>query len=307
MHAKTMAFVSLVIACLLLSSAWARPGRLDRETPDVTDGTDTSWLVHVQEQVVAREYQATENGEGVLAPNRADNLRTFFESTRVRVHDRTASGSPELLRLSLVGVGSGNDLEAVEPSELPEAEQEKVRIRRPGLVERYVNSPAGLEQGFNVSERLPGPGSLVFEIAVAGGRASLRGDAISFASGARKLRYGELIASDASEVPLPADFELAGADRLRIVVDDAGATYRLVIDQLLTETADTQLESEQPSARLGISVAGAGDVNGDEFACASPVSCSRSRAVSRARAPRTSEDVRFSTSLKPGANRRSKE
>jgi len=39
-----------------------------------------------------------------------------------------------------------------------------------------------------------------------------------------------------------------------------------VIDPLLTETADTQLESNQANASLGFSVAGAGDVNGDGYA-----------------------------------------
>ena len=82
----------------------------------------------------------------------------------VRRSGGTAAGSPELLRLSLIGVGRGNDLEVVGPGELLEMEGEKnkVRIRRPG---------------------------------------------------------------DASEVPLPAHFELSGADRLRIVVDDAKATH----------------------------------------------------------------------------------
>ena len=129
MHAKAMAFVSLVISCLLLSSACARPDRLDRESADATDVTDA--------RLAARESQATESGEGLQAPNRAHNLRTYFEPTGVRLHDHTASGSPELLRLSLFGVGRGNDLEAVGPGELLEKEEKKkkVRIRRPGLVE----------------------------------------------------------------------------------------------------------------------------------------------------------------------------
>src|SRR6185503_14898712 len=64
---------------------------------------------------------------------------------------------------------------------------------------------------------------------------------------------------------VPAHFELASADRLRIVVDDAGATYPVVIDPLLTETADAQLESNQGTSEFG-AVAGAGDVNGDGYA-----------------------------------------
>ncbi len=47
---------------------------------------------------------------------------------------------------------------------------------------------------------------------------------------------------------------------------DAGATYPVRIDPLLTATADAQLEADQALANLGRSVAPAGDVNGDGFA-----------------------------------------
>ena len=62
-----------------------------------------------REELAQREYRASENGEGLQAPNRAHNLRTYFGSSGIRVHDRTADGSPELLRLSLAGVGPRGD------------------------------------------------------------------------------------------------------------------------------------------------------------------------------------------------------
>jgi hypothetical protein len=64
---------------------------------------------------------------------------------------------------------------------------------------------------------------------------------------------------------LSARFEVPAPERIRLVVDDADARYPLMIDPLLTETADTLLESNQASSELGISVASAGDVNDDGF------------------------------------------
>ena len=184
------------------------------------------------------------------------------------MHDRTAADSPELLRLSLAGVGRGAALERVEPGEIVRDEDERSRvwIRRSGIVEWYENSSAGLEQGFALSARPAGEGPLVLELAVAGARLSLRGDAVMFEIGSRKLRYGELAASDAGGMPLAARFELASAGRLRIAVDDAAARYPVAIDPILTSVEDAQLESNQATAGFGLSVAGAGDTNGDGYA-----------------------------------------
>ena len=49
------------------------------------------------------------------------------------------------------------------------------------------------------------------------------------------------------------------------MIDDAGAAYPLTIDPLLTQTADAELDADQDGVRLGISVASAGDVNGDGY------------------------------------------
>ena len=50
-----------------------------------------------------------------------------------------------------------------------------------------------------------------------------------------------------------------------MVVADAGATYPLTIDPLLTSVADALLESNQRDSFFGMRVAGAGDVNGDGY------------------------------------------
>jgi hypothetical protein len=245
--------------------------RAGRETasnaPDVSSAvTPAGWLARAQEHIAEREYRASATEGGLQAPNRAHGLRTWFEPTGIRVHARTAAGSPALVALRLAGVGRADSLAAVAAGQVTSAES-RVEIRRPNLVEWYVNAPAGLEQGFTLDERPRGEGALVFELAVSQARASLRGDVVVLATEAgRRLRYGALAARDASGRELAARFEVAAADRIRLVVDDAGAAYPVVVDPLLTETADAQLESNQASAQLGVGVAGAGDVNGDGYA-----------------------------------------
>ena len=134
---------------------------------------------------------------GLQAPNRAHDLRSCFGPDGVRVHDRTDAGSPVLLGLRLTGVGRGEPLAPVQPG-LVSRQGARVEIRRPDLTEWYLNSEAGLEQGFTLTERPAGQGELVLELALDQARAALTGDRVILATGAgRKLAYGGLVALDA--------------------------------------------------------------------------------------------------------------
>jgi len=224
------------------------------------------WMAAAQRHIAEREYWASENGEGLQAPNRAHNLRTSFEPTGVRVRDRTAAGSPTLVELRLAGIGRGAALAPVDPGEVA-SDGARVEIRRPGLLEWYENTPAGLEQGFTLEDRPAGDGPLVLELSVSGAEVSLAGDRVIFRSrSGRRLEYGHLAVFDAAGESVAAHFALPDAERLQLVTDDRAARYPLTIDPLLTATADSQLESNQADAVLGRSVAGAGDVNGDGYA-----------------------------------------
>ncbi|MEE8361777.1 MAG: PKD domain-containing protein, partial [Gemmatimonadales bacterium] len=234
-------------------------------------GASQDWWGKVQRGLATYEYRPSENARGLQAPNRAHNLRTYFGPTGIRLHDRTAAGSPELAGLSLAGIGRGENLEPV-PAGTVNHSKTRVEIRRTGIVEWYENTPTGLEQGFTLPARMEGEGPLVLELAVTHAKARLRGQSIELASNAgRKLRYGKLIAKDANGQVLKSHLEVPSPQRIRLVVEDAGAAYPLVIDPLVTGESDAMLESNVPNvdgfqaAVFGGSVAGAGDVNGDGF------------------------------------------
>ncbi len=252
-------------AALWVAAAWIGPDPGERQPSPTTgpQGVGADWLSRMQQELAGKEYEASRHRAGLQAPNRAHGLRTYFETTGIRVHDRTAAGSPELLSLSLAAVGRAERMEPVGPGEVG-SEGARVEIRRPGLIEWYANSPGGLEQGFTVSERFEGEGPLILELAVEGARASQNGASARFEAGTgRRLAYGQLSAVDATGRTLVARVEVPEPSRLRLAVEDEGALYPLVIDPLLTAAADAQLESNQAGAELGYSVAGAGDVNGD--------------------------------------------
>jgi len=263
---RVRARLLFALVWVLIAPGPAAAGVAVAAQPSPPQVGDSDWLSRARKGLAEREYAASENGEGLQAPNRRHNLRTYFDASGIRVRDRVARESPELLGLTLVGVGRGGPLMPVVPGELV-AEGARIEIRRPGLVEWYVNSPTGLEQGFTLLERPMGQGALLLELAVAGARASLRGERVIFATLAgRRLAYGKLAVVDARGRNLPAHLEAPDTGRLRIVFEDDLAAYPIAVDPLLTETDDAILESTQADSSLGISVSGAGDVNGDGYA-----------------------------------------
>jgi hypothetical protein len=226
---------------------------------------DAGWLARVREEIARMEYEPSENDRGLQAPNRRHNLRTYFEPTGIEIFDRTAEGNPALVGMRLVGLGRGDSLVRAMPGEVVD-EGSRVEVRRPGLVEWYVNGPEGVEQGFNLDERPSGEGSLALELSVEHARAALRADGVRLTTPTgRRLDYAKLAVFDAESLPLAAHFALSGDDSLRIVIDDAEANYPIVVDPLLTEVNDSAFQSDQTNAELGQSVAAAGDVNGDGY------------------------------------------
>jgi hypothetical protein len=212
----------------------------------------------MQHAIAAKEYEASHNGKGLQAPNRAHNLRTYFEPTGIRVVDRTATGSPELLALRFLAIGRGEQLTPVEPG-VVKSDGTRVEIRRPGLIEWYENAPVGLEHGITLMKRYAGEGPLRLEFSASGARATHTGESVTFTTtSGRRLTYGKLLVVDAAGSSVKASFEVPDTSRVRIVLADAGAVYPVTIDPLLSSTAPTRIESDQAEALLGGSSPGPG-------------------------------------------------
>ncbi len=132
-----------------------------------------------------------------------------------------------------------------------------------GATQWVSNSAGGPMQGWTLDARPEGSGPVVLEVAVDGATASIDGDAVRLVGDSGQVyRYHDLAAWDANGEALGAWFEVVG-DRIQIVVDDTDATWPIEIDPAMDNGADVTLAGTATSGFLGISVASAGDVNGD--------------------------------------------
>jgi hypothetical protein len=173
------------------------------------------------------------------APNRAQGYRTFFTERGLHVRPRTAAHGDWDWSLFLTHWGRAGNTTAVRATE-PTVEGTRIRYARGGLEEWYVNTDAGLEQGFTLSRppqasATDGPIVLDFEQSgrLQASAAAPTTLALVDGAGTRRLRFGELLAYDADGRALDARFVVRDAG-LRIEVDDRGARYPVTIDPILT-------------------------------------------------------------------------
>jgi len=236
----------------------AQPGRDHTTTPRPARAS----LTHA---IARLEYHASPDGGVLQAPNRSQRFRTSFGPEGIRIRGREEDDEAPIVGLRLLGLARSGERYAVGPGSV-RAAGSRVEIDRGQVVEWYVNSAEGLEQGFRLASRPPGDGDLALELALDGAQATLDGGRVVLASGSgRRLGYDHLAVVDADGRAVPARLELPSPTAIRIVVADSRARYPLDVDPLISEIPDAVLASDQAGAAWGASVSGAGDVNGDGY------------------------------------------
>jgi hypothetical protein len=294
------------------SSHIAAPGpasKAEHNIPAVATvaGGDADWWPTVQEQIRRSEYYVTWQEQTYLedvsaayqAPNRAQNLRTYFTPDGPiiipRVWPDKVDAPPWRWEIRLVAWGREGALQSASRAVL-EVQDNLIGYQRQAvsadptatnlpsafepssgqnLIERYRNEKEGIEQGFTLLSPPPGRhaeqplqlgltlgGDLIPEILQDGAAAKFRSP-----DGTAGLRFGSLTAMDATGRLLPAWLSLQGST-LTLFIDDTAAVYPIQIDSTITGLADDPdwaVGIGQAGAQFGMRVATAGDVNRDGF------------------------------------------
>jgi len=230
------------------------------------------WFSSVQADIQRSEYNLS-RVDGNLkgehqAPNRANDLRTYFTASGIRLTSRSEAGW-------------NLELSPGQPVGMPviEGNQARYEDETAGMTFRYTNDESGVRQQIV----LVNPAAVVMNW-----KSDLQGSlavdgAAEFKSmdGVVQLRYGEMQARDAADHSLPVRLEFT-AGQLQWVVEAEGAAYPVVLTALLTSPAGQQrtaVKSVAPSAgladwtftgdqsgeNLGIGMGTADDVNGDGY------------------------------------------
>jgi hypothetical protein len=245
--------------------------RQAREEP--TPLHETAWLPAIEEELARSEYFWSATPDGALSvPNRAQELRSRISEEGIEVFPRATSesgeGAPWKLELETVGFGYEGDVRPIGASRLTRIEH-RIERHSSSLTEWYVNDERGIEHGWTIPAPPPGPvgKALRIELSAKGLDATLAEDGLSARfvdeRGELRLRYQGLVAKDASARELASRMIVTSAG-LAVLVEDEGALYPITVDPVLGGPVWTA-ESDQAHAFFGVSVSGAGDVNGDGF------------------------------------------
>ncbi len=237
-------------------------------------GLEETTLRELRTHIQTLEYEFTpEDGGRWGAPNRAQGLRTLVTPEGIEIRERRAetpgAKTPWTLRLRTKGFGRGEEIHPVGIGTLA-AEGCRASIEFAGLTEWLINDERGIEQGWTVASPPAGEAGdpLCVELTLEGDLAlridaAARGGVLVDAGGTTRARYTGLRAWDRNDRELEARL-VSNARGIAIEIDDRLAAYPVTIDPIISGPAWTW-ESDQALAQVGISVACAGDVNGDGY------------------------------------------
>ncbi len=169
------------------------------------------------------------------AKNPAHHLRATFAPTGVSMASLGKTHDTWTWNLTLEKYGYGENLDTPEPPDIVTSGN-RIEYRRGALVEWYINDERGLEQGFTLSEAPPGHGHRPLRIQL-GSSGSLvptcsedqQEILLAQSGGEYLLRYGGLVAWDATGKNLPARMTVADR-KLILEVDDQAALYPVTVD-----------------------------------------------------------------------------
>ncbi len=216
------------------TSAAALDGKDSPRIPWDQIGTETDRRYSGQSLAISRE------GQGVrlrVAFQKLEGLATldglWLDSTKPGI-------GCERFRVLATAVGRsgspGHSLKRLPITGRVAVGESEVHFARDGLTEEYRVGVNGLRQDFVVVERPAGGSGLYLLLEVTGATVDTApyGAKLTLPGG-REIAYSRLHVTDATGRELPARMEAEAADRLRVLVDDADASYPVRIDPTFSD------------------------------------------------------------------------
>ena len=223
-------------------------------------------------------YPEPQQAAGWQAENPAQQIRARFTSEGVQVEAKPGDGPPQRIGIKLRSVGYGERAIGVSAPRLTTSGS-RIEYRRSlvgkdsaagAITEWYVNTAAGLEQGFTL-ESAPGERRdgerLRVVLALEGdlrAQAVDGGQALEFTDGAgrRVLRYDHLVVRDGAGRELEARMAVrmeGGEAEAWLEVDDRDAVWPVTIDPAFTQQQKLEASDVAPVEVFGTSVAISGE------------------------------------------------
>jgi len=236
----------------------------------------SNWYADVIRNIEASEYEIKKDEKTGLycGSNRQQQLRSFYNYNSFTLQPRSEKHDWTLSML-LSGIYAGKKLIGQpEQNDLPITSSNKIVFSNAGFSTEYINSKEGVRQNFIIQKEPAGnPQNINIKLQTNKGWyvnkvhdkelhfARAEGDQLS-----RKITYNSLKVWDANNKKLYAKFVVnKNHAAFEIEINTSGAVYPVTIDPLSTTPDNIIDDCDQANANFGVSVASAGDVNGDGY------------------------------------------
>lgn len=250
----------LIVGTLGAGSLYASTGNVDVCTDEAMD----HWVACFESGI-----HRSSTTETFLAVNLSGGYQASMD--RNGFEFKEACETPAwTARFQVLGLGRDDAHWTNWRSTMIKHDPQDLRIHGDGLTVQYKNGPEGLRQNFLVGSRVEGKGGLRVHMSFSGGLIAVAKESsgLSFIDqhGQERFTYTNLLVWDACGQILPAQLicEPGCDDVIAIEVDDAHATYPIVIDPVASVPSTTILGPISLS-QFGRAVSGAGDLNGDGY------------------------------------------
>ncbi len=245
-----------------------------------TEAWSQNWMGQAQENIRKSEYQFKweEKYKAYCTPNRKNNLRFFYNDKGFTVEPRTTKiplgefdplqRPDEIKYKNLTSWKVKFNLDKKQLSKgIWQVADNKAEFITDKITVQYLNNDEGMRQNFIVHSPLSKSNSLKINFSIKTKlRTYLHDNQLKFFhKKTNVLNYEQLKVWDADGRQLEASFKKNKRNKFYIQVNTKDAVYPITVDPLSTTPNSILDDCDQSDANFGISVASAGDVNGDGY------------------------------------------